>query len=79
MTSKWTYLSRTMHHIGFSLMPLEMIIRTKLIPALTGRPPPNEQERDFLALPARSYSYSIAEYSELSCSVAKERWPLINT
>ena len=30
-----------------------LIIRTKLIPALTGRPPSNDTERDLLALPAR--------------------------
>ena len=36
-----------------NLSPLETIIRTKLIPALTGRPPPNETERELLALPAR--------------------------
>ena len=53
MTSKWTYLTRTMPGIGPNLLPLEMTIRTKLIPALTGRPPPNDTERDLLALPAR--------------------------
>ena len=36
----------------FYLLPLEEIIRTKLIPALTCRPPPNDTEHDFLALPA---------------------------
>ena len=45
MTSKWTYLTRTMPGIGPNLLPLETIIRTKLIPALTGRPPPNETEQ----------------------------------
>jgi len=35
------------------LHPLEDVIRMKLIPALTGRPPPNDSERDLLALPAR--------------------------
>ena len=42
-----------MPSIGSKLLPLELIIRTKLIPALTGRPPPNDTERDLLALPAR--------------------------
>ena len=42
-----------MHGSGPSLLPLEMIIRTKLTPALTGRPPPSEMEHDLLALPAR--------------------------
>ena len=53
MTSKWTYLTRTMPGIGPNLLPLEMTIRAKLIPALTGRPPPNDTERDLLALPAK--------------------------
>ena len=53
MTSKWTYLTRTMSGIGPNLLPLETIIKTKLIPALTGRPPPNQTERDLFALPAR--------------------------
>ena len=53
MTSKWTYLTRTMPGIGPNLLPLESIIRTKLAPALTGRPPPNDLDRDLLALPAR--------------------------
>ena len=52
MISKGTYLTRTMPGIGPNLLPLETI-RIKLIPALTGRPPPNQTERDFVALPAR--------------------------
>ena len=53
MTSKWTYFTRTMPNIASNLLPLELTIRTKLIPALTGRPPPNDLERDLLSLPAR--------------------------
>ena len=60
MTSKWTYLTRTMPDIGPSLLPLDTIIRTKLIPALTGRPPPNDMERDLLALPARLGGIALA-------------------
>ena len=39
--------------IGPNLLPLESIIRTKFTPALTGRPPPNDLDRDLLTLPAR--------------------------
>ena len=53
MTSRWTYLTHTMPSIGQILLPLEVIIRTKLIPSLTGRPPPNDTEWELLALPAR--------------------------
>ena len=52
-TSKWFYLTRTMPDIGAYLLPLGVIIRTKLIPAFTCRPPPNDIERNLLALPAR--------------------------
>ena len=34
-------------------IPIETIIRVKLIPAHTGQPPPNDAVRDLLALPAR--------------------------
>ncbi len=37
---KFTYLSRTMANINHTLQPLEDIIRQKLIPAWTGRAPP---------------------------------------
>ena len=54
LSSKWCYLSRTINDIGTLLtQPLEAIIRSKLIPALTGQPPPNDEIRDLLALPAR--------------------------
>ena len=32
---------------------LKLTIRTTLIPALTGRPPPNDLERDLFSLPAK--------------------------
>ena len=49
LTSK--YMSRTVSNIGPLLHPLEERIRTKLIPALTGRPPPKgiERKRKLLA------------------------------
>ena len=53
MISKWLFIMRTIPNIGHLLQPLEDIIRQQLIPTLTGRPPPNDFERDLLALPAR--------------------------
>ena len=53
MASKWVYLARTMENIGSLLQPLEDIIRTKFIPTLCGRPAPNDELRDLLALPCR--------------------------
>ena len=53
LTNKWTYLFRTIPDIQDLVQPLEQTIHTKFIPALTGRPPPNNSERDLLALPPR--------------------------
>ena len=53
LTSKWTYLTRTTPSLGHLLQPLKDDIRTELLPAITGRPPPNDSERDLLALPTR--------------------------
>lgn len=51
--SRWSYLLRTAPTIDHLLHPLEDMIRTKLIPALAGRVPPNNGQRDLLALPSR--------------------------
>ena len=40
-------------NISHLFQPLEDTIKTQLAPALTGRPPPNDAERDLLALPTR--------------------------
>ena len=53
LTSKWTYLSGTVPNISDFLKPLDDALRTKLIPVLTGRPPPNDLEYNLFALPAR--------------------------
>lgn len=53
LASKWNYLSRTSPNISDFLSPVEHTLRTKLIPALTGRAPPSDAERDLFALPAR--------------------------
>ena len=50
---KFTYLSRTTPIKDLLLQPLEDIIRSRLIPAWTGRASPNELERELFALPAR--------------------------
>ena len=72
LASKWNYLSCTMPGIGLHFQPLEEITTTKLISALTGKPPPNDTERD-LALPTRlgGIAFSIpsqATYSEFFSS-----------
>ena len=39
--------------IGYHLKVLDDILRSDLIPNLTGRPPPNDVEMELMALPAR--------------------------
>ncbi len=51
--SKWLFLARTTPNISHLLKEIEDIIRNNLLPTLTGRPPPNNTERDLLSLPAR--------------------------
>ena len=53
LTSKWSYLSRTVPHIGDLFLPLENAIRHDLLPALTGRSCFTNQERELFALPIK--------------------------
>ena len=53
LLNKWTYLSRVIPNISHLLVPLDDVLRTTLIPAITGRPPPNDLEYYLFALPAR--------------------------
>ena len=53
LTSKWTFLTRTVPNIGPLLLPLEKVIRSSFIPSFTNGLPPNDQLRDLLSLPAR--------------------------
>ena len=52
LLSKWTYLSRVIPNIGDELSPLGDVLRSDLLPALTGRPPQSDLELALLALPA---------------------------
>ena len=44
LTSRWTYLSRTIPDIGPLLRPLDDTLHSVLLPALMGRPPPSDLE-----------------------------------
>ena len=52
LSSKWTFVTRTVPSIGDLRQPLEDILQQKFIP-LTGRHTPSELEHQLLALPAR--------------------------
>ena len=66
LTSKWTFLIRTIPSIGHLLQPLGDIMRFHFIPALTGRSSPNDLERDLLALPAQLGGIAVINPSNLS-------------
>ena len=66
LLSKWTYLSRVVLNMSHLLIPLDNTLQTKLIPAITGRPPPNSVECDFYALPARLGGLAITIPSKLA-------------
>ena len=57
LSSKWNYLLRVtdwdQHQRDDVLDSLEKAIHSHFIPALTGQPPPGDNRREMLALPAR--------------------------
>ena len=66
LSSRWTFLSRTIPDISKLLSPLEEAIHQQLIPALTGHPPCSSEERDLLALPVRLGGMGIANPTSIS-------------
>ena len=63
---KFTFLCKTNPNIEGHLHPLENCIRSKFIPSLTGKPPPNNIERDLLGLPPRLGGLGIINPTRLS-------------
>ena len=53
LSSKWTFLCRTIPNISELFRPLEEAIRYKCLPAITGQLALSDVERDLLALPSR--------------------------
>ena len=53
LSSRWTFVSRTMSDIQHLLAPLEYAIHQFFLPALTGRPSCSSLERSYLALPVK--------------------------
>ena len=53
LMGRWTFLTQTTESAGSLLKPVERAISYKLIPLITGRDPPGEQERKMLSLPVR--------------------------
>ena len=53
ITSKWSYLMRTVNKVAPLFQPLEEAIRHKLLPNITGRCDLNDLEQSLLILPAK--------------------------
>ena len=53
LSNCWSYLCRTNPHTCDLLQPLEDTLNHKLIPALTGRSTPSEQQRRLFSLPVK--------------------------
>ena len=66
LSSKWTYLLRTIPNIADLLQPLEQAIRCNFIPAITGRVEVSDAERDLLALPTRLGGLGLINPAEVS-------------
>ena len=68
LSSQWTFLARTIPNISHLMQPLDDIIRSKLIPNLTGRCVPSDTERELFSLPARLGGMGLTNPSTLSQS-----------
>ena len=66
LSSRWTFVSRTMSDIQNLLVPLEHAIHEYLLPALTGRPSCSSLEHSYLALPVRLGGLGIANPTKTS-------------
>ena len=53
LRSRWAFLCRVQSISPSQFQPLEDVITTKLIPAMTGRPPPGTVLSEVLAMPCR--------------------------
>ena len=72
---KWNYVMRTIESVGTLLQPLEDVIHQHFIPALTGRKPCSELERNLLSLPCRLGGLNIPNptlMSDLQFSASKK-------
>ena len=66
LADKWNYLSCTTPDIGEHLDQLETTLRMKVIPSLTGRPPPSDAEYTLLTLPASLRGIGVCDLSKRS-------------
>ena len=65
---RWLFLARVIPGIGDLLKPLESTLRSRFLPALTGRTEPGDVERELLSLPARYGGLGIISPVEMADS-----------
>ena len=66
LVGRWLYVIRVTEPSAEDLFqPLETAIRQKIIPALTGQPPPNDHIRKLLALPPRLGGLGITNVADI--------------
>lgn len=66
LSSRWTYVQRTIPDIKHLFQPLEDAIHQIFIPSLTGRPPCSKPIRDLLALPVRLGGMGLINPTDMS-------------
>ena len=71
IVSKWTYLCRNIPDIADLLMPLQITIRYKFLPVITGQPAISDADRNFLALPVCLGGLSILDLAGLTAFIYK--------
>ena len=60
LSSRWSFITRTIPDISNLLQQLEDTLQQKFIPALTGKSAPSDLERQLLSLPARLGGIGVA-------------------
>ena len=68
LSSKWAYLCRIVPNIEELIQPLEDAICHHFIPALTGKSPPNDMERNLFSLLCRLGGIGITNPSKSASS-----------
>ena len=66
LISKWLFIARTIPDVSSYYEPLEVCVHQIFIPAVTGRLPPGDLERNLLSLPARFGGLGIVNPVQLS-------------
>lgn len=61
LANKWSYAMRTVEGLGNCMQPLEVMLRERFIPAITGNSAPNDNIRALFGLPVRHGGLGIGQ------------------